>query len=78
MRIFREQVGAYFGVSVGDGGEDDGTGPVCIPGKTNWAGLFGVAAVIGAAGFALGVSMASAAAAGGGAGGGGGGGESKR
>ena len=78
LRIFREQVGAYFGVSVGDGGEDDGTGPVCIPGKTNWAGLFGVAAVIGAAGFALGVSMASAAAAGGGAGGGGGGGESKR
>ena len=76
LRIFREQVGAYFGVSVGEGGDEDGA-VACIPSKTNWTGLLGAAAVIGAAGFALGVSMVSAAAAGGGEGGGGGG-EAKR
>ena len=59
LRIFREQVGAYFGASA-DGEDQDGRmADNGIPGKTNWAGLLGAAAVVGAAGFALGVSMAT-------------------
>jgi hypothetical protein len=58
LRIFREQVGAYFGVSVD--GEEDGM-MKGIPSKTNWAGLFGAAAIVGALGFALGVSVSVAA-----------------
>eukprot|EP00563_Minutocellus_polymorphus_P014009 CAMPEP_0181052052 /NCGR_PEP_ID=MMETSP1070-20121207/17386_1 /TAXON_ID=265543 /ORGANISM="Minutocellus polymorphus, Strain NH13" /LENGTH=332 /DNA_ID=CAMNT_0023131123 /DNA_START=82 /DNA_END=1080 /DNA_ORIENTATION=+ len=56
LRVFREQVGAYFGVSA-EGEEDDMMAG--IPSKTNWAGLFGAAAVVGAVGFALGVSMSA-------------------